>query len=147
MKRILTAAMVAAVAAGCVSVNRNDGGDSCRRPCIAKDIVHEKFSVDQNPVSAQDEVQTLFGFITWGSTAKHTCDAVPFSGFGPSAKARNGAYANACEAANCDQIVGARYKVTTDDWFVYRKVRAEVTGYPTKLVGVEVIENKTPCGR
>ena len=61
------------------------------------------------------------------------------------AKAKNGAYANACDAAKCDQVVGARYKVTTEDYFVFKKINAEITGYPASLTGVELIENKTPC--
>ena len=58
-------------------------------------------------------------------------------------KAKNGAYANACDAAKCDQLVGTRYKVTTEDYFVYAKCKAEVTGYPAKVVGVEAIT--PPC--
>ena len=58
-------------------------------------------------------------------------------------KTGNGAYANACDAAKCDQLVGTRYKVTTEDYFVYAKCKAEVTGYPAKIVGVEAIT--PPC--
>lgn len=52
---------------------------------------------------------------------------------------------DACDAAKCDQVVGARYKVTTEDYFVFKKINAEITGYPASLTGVELIENKTPC--
>ena len=147
MKKLMMAAAVAAVACGCVSVNQNDGGNACRKPCIAKDIVHEKFTVANKTVSAQDQVNCLFNFITWGSSATHIADAVcaPAFDFGGVAKAKNGAYANACDAAKCDQVVGAKYKVTTEDYFVFKKVKAEITGYPATLTGVEVIENKTPC--
>ena len=58
---------------------------------------------------------------------------------------RTGAYANACDAAKCDQIVGAKYKVKTTDYFVFKIYDAEITGYPATLTGVELIENKTPC--
>lgn len=150
MKQLIIGAAIAAIACGCISVNQNDGGSACRVPNIARDIVHEKFSVGQDTVSAQDEVNCLFGFITWGSTATHVADAVCTGSkllYFPTGtdKAKNGAYANACDIANCDQIVGAKYKVTTEDFFVFKKIRAEVTGYPAKLSGVEVIENKVPC--
>ena len=152
MKKLMIGAAIAAIACGCVSVNQNDGGSACRKPCIAKDIVHEKFTVATNTVSAEDQINVLFGFISWGSTATHTADAVccgekPLFPFlvPLSAKAKNGAYANACDAAKCDQIVGAKYKVTIDDYFVFKKVKAEITGYPASLTGVELIENKTPC--
>ena len=105
-------AAIAAIACGCISVNQNDGGNACRRPCIAKDIVHEKYSVEKNTVSAQDKLYGLFCF-TFGSSATHEADAVCekegsfFEKLFPSgaAKAKNGAYANACDAAKCDQRV------------------------------------------
>ena len=145
-------AVVAAIACGCVSVNQNDGGNACRKPCIAKDIVHEKFTVADKTVSAEDNINCLFGFICWGSSATHIADAVCTGsslGLIPSGmdKAKNGAYANACDAAKCDQIMAARYKVTTDDYFVFKKYKAEITGYPATLTGVELIENKAPCCR
>ena len=152
MKKLMIGAAMAAIACGCVSVNQNDGGNACRKPCIAKDIVHEKFTVAQNTVTAKDQINCLFGFITWGSTATHTADAVccgekPLLPFlvPLAAKAKNGAYANACDAAKCDQIVGAKYKVKVEDFYVFQKISAEVTGYPASLTGVELIENKTPC--
>jgi len=152
MKKLMVAATLAAIACGCVSVNQNDGGSACRKPLIAKDIVHEEFKVEKKTVTAQDQLNCLFGFITWGSTATHTADAVctggsPVFDIFPdgTAKAKNGAYANACDAAKCDQIVGAKYKVTSEDYFVFKRIKAEITGYPATLSGVEVIENKTPC--
>ena len=154
MKKLMIGAAIAAIACGCISVNQNDGGNACRRPCIAKDIVHEKFTVAQNTVSAKDKMFGLFGLFTFGSSATHTADAVCgkddksfFEKLFPSAaeKAKNGAYANACDAAKCDQIVGAKYKVKTTDYFVFKIYEAEITGYPSSLTGVELIENKTPC--
>ena len=143
---LLTGAMmmaaVAAVACGCVSVNKNDGGESNLRAKVCKDVIHEKLSVANQPISAQDQVQCLFGFICWGSPATHHADQAEFSGFGMRAAAKNGAYANACDAGNCDQLVGTRYKITTEDYFVYAKCTAEVTGFPTKLESVEAV---TPC--
>ncbi len=148
MKKLVIGVALAVVACGCISVNENDGGNACRRPCIAKDIVHEKFKVDNKTVSATDNLNCLFGFIKWGSTATHTADAVcgqnPFF-MSAIDKVKNGAYANACDAANCDQIVGAKYKVTTKDYFVFKQFNAEISGYPANLVGVELIENKAPC--
>jgi len=152
MKKLMVAATLAAIACGCVSVNQNDGGNACRKPCIAKDIVHEQFKVEKETVAAQDQINCLFGWICWGSTATHIADAVcceKKSAFDilpcSIGKAKNGAYANACDAAKCDQIVGAKYKVTTEDYFVFKKIKAEITGYPATLTGVEIIENTKPC--
>jgi hypothetical protein len=146
MNKVMACAVVAAIACGCISVNQNDGGSACRKPCIATDIVHEKFTVADQTVSAEDQLNCLFGLICWGSTATHIADAVCGQSPFPSAtdKAKNGAYANACDVAKCDQVVGAKYKVTTEDYFVFKKIKAEITGYPATLSGVELIENKTP---
>ena len=156
MKKLMIGAAIAAIACGCISVNQNDGGNACRKPLMAKDIVHEKFTVAKNTVSAQDKLYGIcfgpFNF-TFGSSATHEADAVCseeksfFDKIFPNAanKAKNGAYANACDAANCDQIVGAKYKVKTTSYVVFKIFDAEITGYPATLSGVEVIENKAPC--
>lgn len=145
MKKVLSILALAALASGCITVNKNDGGESSMTMPIIKDIIHEKITVADTPVSAQDEVQCLFGIICWGSSATHVADVtdelVPF---GALVKAKNGAYANACDQAKCDRLVGTRYTVTTDDYFVYKKVKAEISGYPATLSGVEVIPAPKP---
>jgi hypothetical protein len=139
MKKLLTVALVAAVACGCISVNKNDGGESNLRPTICKDCVHETYAVGDKTVSATETIQCVLNIFAWGSTASHIADQAEFSGFGPVAKAKNGAYAKACEAAKCDQIAGARYKITTEDYVVYKKVKCEITGYPVTMTGVKVV--------
>ena len=154
MKKMMMAAAVAAIACGCITNHKNDGGDACLKPAIAKDIVHEKYSVEQTPVTAAESINyiNLFYFsFSWGGTATHFADKAPigdvrFTGLTPQQKAQNGAFANACDQAKCDNIVGARYKYTDENYFIYGKVTCEATGYPAKLTGVELIENKTPCG-
>ena len=144
MKKILAGAIVAAVACGCVSVNKNDGGEACMRMKVCKDVIHAKVAVDAQTITAEDNINCLFGFICWGSTATHTADQTcDLFAFGPTAKAKNGAYANACDAAKCDQLVATRYKITVNDYYVFKTVKAEVTGYPAKVTGVEVLP--APC--
>jgi len=147
MKKLMIVGALAAIASGCVTVNENDGGESIKRPVTVRDAIHEKLDVSNKKVTATDNINCLFGFICWGSTATHVCDQTEF-GFGMKAKAKDGAYANACDAGKCDQIVGARYKITTEDYFVFARCKAEVTGFPANVEKVEVIENKTlppPC--
>lgn len=139
MKKIIATMAIAAVAAGCITVNKNDGGNSCLKPGQVKDRIHLKYQLEKNTVTASDQIHCLFGFICWGSSATHTADQGE-SGLSCTGKAKNGAYANACDAAKCDQIAGARYKITTDDYFVYKKCKAEVSGYPVKVVDAEVID-------
>lgn len=140
MKSLMMTAVLALLACGCVSVNKNDGGDSWVKPGVVKDRVHLKVEVGKDRVQAVDQANCLFGFICWGSTATHITDQSE-PGCGVNAKVKNGAYANACDAAQCDSIVGARYTLTTtDDYIVFKRVKAEISGYPAKIVGAEAID-------
>ena len=145
MKKVMIAAALAALASGCITVNKNDGGDDCLKPKIVKDIVHEKYEVGTTPVTATESLNVLFGFITWGKTATHNADAAPYKWFDKVGQVRNGAYANACDQAKCDSIVGTRYNVRVEDYYVFKKLTCEISGYPAKITGVELIENKTSC--
>lgn len=139
MKKLMTTMALAAIACGCITVNKNDGGNSCLKQGTIKDKIHLKYELGKDRVQAADQMNCLFGFICWGSTATHNADQGE-CGFGADAKVKNGAYANACDAAKCDQIAGARYTITTDDYFVFKKIRAEVSGYPVTVVGAEVVD-------
>lgn len=144
MKKMVMVAALAALASGCITVNKNDGGDASVRPAVLKDIVHEKYEVGTTPVTATESLNVLFNFIAWGKTATHNADAAPYRFFDKIGQVKNGAYANACDQAKCDSIVGTRYNVRVEDYFVFKKLTCEITGYPSKLVGVELIENKNP---
>jgi len=146
MKKLMMVGVLVAMATGCVTVNKNDGGDSAIAPNVVKDVIREKYDVGKNAVEGKDTVKCLFGFICWGSTATHIADLSDSGCCGGVAKAKNGAYANACDAANCDSIVGAKYKITTEDYFVYKTVTAEVKGFPATIVGADVIKADKPCG-
>lgn len=141
MKNLMVAVVLATVACGCVSVNKNDGGNSDLKPAVVKDGMHLKYEVGKERVIGKEQINCLFGFITWGNTG-HVCDQSEF-GFGGNAAVKDGAYANACEAANCDQIVGARYKITKEDFFVFSRIRAEVSGFPAFVSSVEVLDGVT----
>lgn len=144
MKKLMMAAALAALATGCITVNKNDGGDDVLKPAIAKDVVHEKYEVGTTPVTATESLNVLFNLIVWGKTATHHADEAPYRFLDKVGQAKNGAYANACDQAKCDSIVGARYNVRVEDYFVFKKLTCEITGYPAKITGVELIENKTP---
>ncbi len=147
MKKLMSVAAVAAIACGCVTANKNDGGNSCLKPAVVKDGMHLKYEVGKERVKGADTLNCLFGFITWGSTATHVCDQSEFS-IGDKGKVKDGAYANACDAAKCDQLVGARYTVKANkDWFVFQHYEAEVTGFPASVKEVEVVDGvKNPIG-
>ncbi len=140
MKKLVLAASVAAVLTGCVAVRQNDGGESNVRPYIVKDKVHEKYEVGKEKVKATDSINCLLFFIRWGSKAKHIADMTDSNGGILIRRAKNGAYAIACDEANCDALVGTKYKITARNYFfIFQRVTAELTGYPATLTGVEVM--------
>lgn len=141
MKKLIAAAMVASLAAGCITANKNDGGDDYLKPCIMKDKIHEKYEVGTTPVTATESINVI-GFISWGNTATHIADQAPFRFWEKDLEVRNGAYANACDQAKCDMIVGARYNLRIQNYFVFKKMTCEITGYPAKIVGVELVPAK-----
>lgn len=142
MKKMLFFSVMAAILSGCSTINRNEGADANLRQWVVKDVVHHKISVDQIEVSATDKLHSLFGFINWGGSDV-LADQSDAGDGGLVTTAKRGAYAKACEEAGCDQLAVARYRLSMNDYFLYKNVTAEVRGYPVKVTGVEVIENKT----
>lgn len=145
MKKLMMVAALAALATGCITVHKNDGGDDFLKPAIAKDIVHEKYEVGTTPVTATESLSVLFNLIAWGQTSTHIADEAPYHFFDKIGQVKNGAYANACDQAKCDSIVGTRYNVRVENYFVFKKITCEISGYPAKITGVELIENKMPA--
>lgn len=149
MNKTIAAALVATAMCGCITVNKNDGGEACLRPPTIKDVVHEKYSVGDSPVTATANAMGICGFIIIGDPeVTHWADAtddvrLPFKS--SAAVAKNGAYSKACEQNGCDALVGTRYTVKKTSYVVFDKAVATVTGYPAKLEGVELI--KAPCGK
>lgn len=150
MKKVMMTAALAALACGCISVHKNDGGDACLKPRVCKDCIHEKYTVADRTVSSKCTVIGICGLFTIGDPeVTHFSDQTSdFISFGSLGRAKNGAYSRACDAAKCDSIVGARYTATKTDYFVWDRTTVEMTGYPAKLAGVEVVPGsccKKPC--
>lgn len=149
MKKLMMAAMIVAVACGCVSVNKNDGGTKCLTPAVVKDTVYEKYSISDKPVTAKAQAIGIMGFIVIGDAeATHWADNVEGATrfMNTPAMAKNNAYSKACEENGCDSIVAARYSVTRKNYFVFDQASATVTGYPAKLTGIEVLPAPAaPC--
>ena len=143
MKKLMIVAMAAALC-GCIVVHKNDGGESNLAVNVVKDAVHEKLSVGDERVEGECTVRSILGFITWGDE-KHAADQSEFDGYGALARAKHGAYADACEKADCDQIAATRYTVTAFHAFLYVSANAKVSGYPVKVESVEIVPPPT-CG-
>lgn len=151
MKRLIACIGLVALAAGCkTDVFKNDGGDGDLRPTIVRDIAYEKYDVKSTPVESMDSRVGLFpgffGGITIGGIANHYADNVDHKFAAKTTRyAKNGAYANACESAKCDSLVGARYTVEYNNYFFWDEARVTVKGYPATLTGVEFRKASFDC--
>ena len=142
MKKILPMIALAAFAVGCQSQSyqHNRGGDANLRPTVVRDIAYEKFEISNKPITVKVIGSFLFGKIRLGSSVNDYADNVDQNKYcdGRLAGLRNQAYAAACAEAQCDSIVGARYEIKTEvNWFV-TTITVTLTGYPSKLTGVEL---------
>lgn len=147
MKKMLVLAGAAlALMTGCISVNTNDGA-------IPADITVRKgyvadIDVAQQAATGEATVNCLFGLITWG-VSNYADDA--FVKTGPALTlltsandvAKQGATYNACEAAKADYLLGAKYRLDTEDYFVFKTIKCTATGYPGTIKGVKEVKCPT----
>ena len=142
-KQLLLAcgAIAAALAmTGCMATHTNDAASG------AKVCVGKKFDADivagKQAVSGTATVHNLFGIITWG--VSNFADDAFVSGnnslqfvASPLTVAKQGATYNACTANKADMLLAAKYNIKVSDFFVYKSVKCDVTGYPGVIKGVK----------
>ena len=147
MKKIMIGVALAALAAGCKSTYKNDGGDADLRPTVVRDIAYEKYDVKSTPVESTDRRIAILGLFVIGDTPDHYADNAPKGWFDNKlvAASKNAVYANACKAANCDSLVGTRYEIEYANNFLWHEVTVKVTGYPARLTGVEFRKATLDC--
>ena len=147
MKKLMVVAVLGAIASGCVSKYKNDGGDADLRPEIVRDVAYEKYDISNKTVTSTDQrigicipgYSFIAGKIIVGGLAGHFADNVDqgWSPYETARMAKNGAYAAACEAAKCDSLVGTRYDVKYTNYLLWDEATVTIVGYPAKLTGVE----------
>jgi len=151
MKNILLGLLAVAClafAASCTSVNTSDAGDLAVYPATVgpTDLYRPLYSIDtKTRVSGSANVNILFGIFMWGDNAGIADNAdieEGFFAFLPNGKrlAAKAAFYDACKKAKCDAVVTARYEITSKDYFVFKKSKVELKGFPATLTGVEVVK-------
>ncbi|MBR1921859.1 MAG: hypothetical protein IJ829_07670 [Kiritimatiellae bacterium] len=152
MNKLTAGALLAALACGCVTNIKNDGGDADLKPAVLKDIAYEKYDISDQPVTASDQRVGILPFfcgnmLTVGGMSGHLADDIEHKRWEQEsiALAKSGAYALACEKAGCDSLVGARYDVVYKWYYLWNEATVTVTGYPAKLTGVEFLKAPVNC--
>ncbi|MCQ2379593.1 MAG: hypothetical protein MJ025_01540 [Victivallaceae bacterium] len=146
MNRILTiiaAAAAVVIMAGCTSVNTNDVAKEA--PVKIEEMVFKPDYSLVGDVSGSAKANCLFGIITWGVNEfadNAFVETNSSSGFplfkivdGVTA-AKRGATYKACESGKVDYVLGAKYRVDTEDYFVFKKISCTVSGTGAKLNGL-----------
>ena len=153
MKKVISVMVLAVLATGCVTNYRNDGGDADLKPTIVRDVAYEKYDISDKPVQASEQCIGIIPFFfdhnlfTIGGMAQHLADNVEKQGYAQESimRAKNGAYALACEKAGCDTLVGTRYDVVYKWYYLWNEAIVTVNGYPAKLTGVEFHKANLDC--
>lgn len=147
MKKVLVLAGAAlALMTGCISVNNNDGAYPAEIT-VRKNYIAD-IDVQETAVQGEATVNCLFGLITWG-VSEYADEAFVETGLGVTLikgandVAKQGATYKACEAAKADYLLGAKYRIDTEDYFVFKKVKCTATGYPGTIKGVIEVPRTT----
>ena len=145
MKKSLMLVAVCAIAfivTGCMSTHTNDA------TAVAKvNVITKKFEADvvagKKAVQGTATIHNVFGIFTWGVSkfaddAFVTTSALPFQlCVPPTTVVKQAATYNACTANKADFILAAKYKMDIKDFFVYKQIKCDVTGYPDTIKGVK----------
>lgn len=158
MKKTLfcsAAVILSAILTGCVEINSSDSGSMNIAPLTVPpvDDYRPLYKIDTTKkVTASSDVKNLFWLFTWGSDNAYADNATIFSGTAILGRifpflvaketAAKAAFYKACKKAKCDSIIAARYEITFKNYFFYKKMSVEISGFPATLSGVETVKAK-----
>lgn len=145
MKKLMFAAVLAAVGAGCTSVQvTREGGyndaqlkmeDSSSAP------YHIDWDVSKQRVNAEGVSTCWFWFFSSSDGMNYAAPGFTFdSGV---AAAKNSATYHAVENAKSDALLGCMYRITkTSKWLgIYKETKAEVKGFPAKVKSIDLVKD------
>ena len=146
MNKIMVVAALAAVAAGCTTVQVTREGDYNDAQMKMSDESSNPYRIDWNVrserVKAEGKSSCWFWFFTTTDGYDYASPGFTFdSGV---AAAKDSATFRAAEDAKSDAIMGCMYRVTKmSKWLgIYKEVTAEVTGFPADVKGISLIKDR-----
>lgn len=92
-------------------------------------------------VSAEVGLNVLFGFITWadGDIADQGMTKSTLNT--KMGKLKSAAVYKACRKARSDVLLAVKYDIETTDYFLYRKIKCRVQGFPANIIGIQETKN------
>lgn len=143
MVRLVTIALAVALLSGCMTINQNQPSAPLN-PILSTNALKADIAVGEK-ISAKSSMNILFGFIKFGGDNKFA-DGVSYSGAGdggfaglidPTSAVKSAAAYNAVKGANADIIVHPSYVLEVNDYFIFKKVTATVTGYKGTIKSIQ----------
>lgn len=142
MKKLSLVAVFAVLAltlCSCKSVFTSDGASLIPQP----ESDHPGYAAILNhknaAVSGTAQINVLFNFFAWGADGYADFSKLSFFSFLPSGEnfAKSAAVFNACQKNKADTLVGTRYTLTVTDYFVFKTVKCDVSGFPATMTGLK----------
>lgn len=140
---------------GCVSYHKEAGVDYLMRPQPAGSVRYvTKYQVDQKKIAGDGTASVLFGVFQFseGKFCKLNTDphlsvfSKILEYFSPTQKAvsnaKNAALYNACESNQADQILGATFEYTIENYFFYASVKCSAKGFPARAEKIELLDKQ-----
>lgn len=146
MKKILTAAMLAAVCVGCTSVEVVRLGEyndpQLKMTDRSENPYHIDWDVKKERVTGKGASTCWFWLFS--STDGRSYAAPGFTMDSGVAAAKDSATFDAVEKAKSDALLGCMYRITkTSKWLgIYKETEAEVKGFPADVKSIEMIKDR-----
>ena len=146
MKKLVAITALAAVFAGCTSVEITREGSYNDAQLKMRDCSDNPYHIDwdiaHERVYGTGGSSCLFWFFSLSDGHAYAAPGFTFDA-GVSA-AKDAATYDAVEKAKCDALLGCMYRTTkTSKWLgIYKEVKAEVKGFPANVKSIELINDR-----
>lgn len=130
---------------GCKTTYTNDAAYDSKSVMVPA-AYQLKIEHQDTKVEGSATVHSVLGWFCWGVSNYADRTALGESGAAsslfsiipdPVGVAKKGAVYNACKATGCDLLIGTKYEIVENWYFVYSQINCKVSGYPGFEKGVE----------
>jgi len=146
MKKLMVVSTLAAVMAGCTSVEITREGSYNDAQLKMSDCSNSPYHIDwdirHERVSGTGVSTCWFWFFS--SSDGHSYASPGFTFDSGVAAAKDSATFDAVENANCDALLGCMYRTTKTSKFfgIYKETKAEVKGFPADVKSIDLIKDR-----
>ena len=142
---LVAVASCAIALTGCKTTYTNDAAYDSKSVMVPA-AYQLKIEHKDTKVEGSATVHSVLGWFCWGVSDYADRTSLGDSGEAsalfsilpdPIGMAKKGAVYNACKGNGCDLLIGSKYEIVENWYFVYSQIKCKVTGYPGIEKGVE----------